>query len=770
MPAYFYHLSVEVLYDSSSSLALDSICEALLPFQRRDRVSSSACSGSGGSGANNHHYQNSAFPPPANVSSGKAIFTTTLDRRPPSTSSTSLATTEPAVSSNRSIRQSSPAPAFQNGYHSVSLNRPTDLDTDARTGPILVDCIDMVAPDDGPGKRNPRRGSAAAPGKEGQRSGSTVNADNLVAAGIGTDILGGLRTKGRYIPLDREIQESIWGIVHLYRDVEETPHLVGNGDDYPTYLKGSAAAARHPADQQDGGTSLSGGGKSSGGYSAAGGSSVERTGSAGKKMAQDESCSTLCILAVPSYLSPPDFLGFVGQRTMDDVSHFRMIRTPRANRYMVLMKFRGAKRAQEWQREWNGKVFNSMEPETCHVVFVKSVEIQVVEPDSSSVYSSVEAGIHPPPLKHTPSSAAQATLSTKPLAPPTPALIELPTCPVCLERMDETTGLLTIICQHVFHCTCLQKWKGSGCPVCRYTQDDFRRGSTAATGDEEPAECSVCHTEDNLWACLICGSVGCGRYDGAHAFDHWKQTSHAFAIDLHSQRVWDYVGDAYVHRIIQSKTDGKLVELPAADHSALDPPDWADAVPREKLENMSVEYTHLLTSQLESQRAYFEEIVERAADKASQASAAATAAENAASAATARLAELQTQFDALSSESLPSMERERSRLEKRAEKFESLARRLEKDYREEKTMNSSLMEKLDHVSGENLSLKGEIETLKAEILDLQEQNRDLTFFISGSQKLQGAGEDIEQGTVSVPDPPPGTESGKKKRNRGKGRR
>jgi len=25
--------------------------------------------------------------------------------------------------------------------------------------------------------------------------------------------------------------------------------------------------------------------------------------------------------------------------------------------------------------------------------------------------------------------------------------------------------------------------------------------------------------------------------------------------------VWDYVGDNYVHRLIQSKTDGKLVEL-----------------------------------------------------------------------------------------------------------------------------------------------------------------------------------------------------------------
>ena len=27
--------------------------------------------------------------------------------------------------------------------------------------------------------------------------------------------------------------------------------------------------------------------------------------------------------------------------------------------------------------------------------------------------------------------------------------------------------------------------------------------------------------------------------------------------------MWDYVGDGYVHRLIQSKTDGKLVELNA---------------------------------------------------------------------------------------------------------------------------------------------------------------------------------------------------------------
>lgn len=323
--------------------------------------------------------------------------------------------------------------------------------------------------------------------------------------------------------------------------------------------------------------------------------------------------------------------------------------------------------------------------------------------------------------------------------------------------MDETTGLLTIICQHVFHCTCLQKWKGSGCPVCRYTQDDFRKNSQSLPFEDEEVECHVCHSDINLWVCLICGTVGCGRYDGAHAYGHFKESMHAFAMDLCSHRVWDYVGDAYVHRIIQNKSDGKLVELPAADNSALDPPDWTDAVPREKLENMSVEYTHLLTSQLESQRAYFEEIVERAADKASQASAAALSAQDEATKATHSLASLQAQHSQLANEIVPGIERDKARAEKRADKFEGMARKLEKEWREEKTMNESLLGKIEFLSSE-------VEGLKVSNADLSEQNRDLTFFISGSERLKDQGDDIVQGTVSVP------ESSGKKKKKGKGKK
>ena len=147
--------------------------------------------------------------------------------------------------------------------------------------------------------------------------------EDIVTRGIGS-ATSGLKTKGRYIPFDQKATDSTWGIVHLYRDAEETAGLSDDSLTSSWQPKKSGDVSKHaPPTDQD--------------------------------------CTTLCILAVPSYLSPSDFLGFVGEETRDAVSHFRMIRTSRANRYMVLMKFRNGKRAREWQKEWNGKVFNSME-------------------------------------------------------------------------------------------------------------------------------------------------------------------------------------------------------------------------------------------------------------------------------------------------------------------------------------------------------------------------------------------------------------------------
>lgn len=347
--------------------------------------------------------------------------------------------------------------------------------------------------------------------------------------------------------------------------------------------------------------------------------------------------------------------------------------------------------------------------------------------------------------------------------------------------MDETTGLFTILCQHVFHCTCLQKWSGGGCPVCRYTHDDFssrprlcgKSGKKDSQGDYyefEPIECESCHIETNLWQCLICGKIGCGRYEAKHAFTHYSDSGHSFAMDMESKRVWDYAGDGYVHRIIQNSADGlggKLVELPGSRHNtetALDPSEEAAniSMPREKMEGLSLEYTHLLTSQLESQRVYFEEQVERAADKAAKASLAATAALSTAQSSATELAALKAKYDDLARDSVPALEREKSRLERRTEKFEEMARKLEKEYREEKAINARLMERIEF-------LAGEVEELRVGKADLEEQNRDLTFFISSQEQLRGAGEEVVEGRVSLPDPATAAAGGERK-GKGKGKK
>ena len=575
----------------------------------------------------------------------------------------------------------------------------------------------------------------------------------------------GLHTKAVYIPSDPKTTEMGWGVVHLYRDNEESPTLSND----------AAAVAGN-----------------------------KRAGSKTEDFDPDE-CTTLAILAVPSWMMPSDLLGFVGDQAREDVSHFRLIRTGRTNKYMVLMKFRSAKRAREWQKTYNGRLFSAAEPENCHVVFIKSVEF--LTPSSSSdgradEHGEVREGRFPQNQHHDPFTPASGThvaraeksLSSKPLAPPPPNLLELPTCPVCLERMDETTGLLTILCQHVFHCACLEKWRfpGSGCPVCRYTQSPsytfpYPRPSHSNSDEEAEPVCSVCASgaeSVNLWICLICGSVGCGRYDGAHAYAHYEETSHCYAMDISTQHVWDYAGDGYVHRLIQSKPDfsppvpggakdkhahSGLIDLgssKARHENEAYRAEAEDMVPREKMETMANEYTYLLTSQLEGQRRYFEEQVERAVDKASAAAAQAESASTHAERATSQLETMQIRYASLES-SIANLEKSLDKSEQRREKFEAMARELTRKLKEEQTINAGLMERIKAADSKAEEAKKEAEAARVEKAELEEMNRDLTMFISGQEKireLEAQGEEVVDGSVSLPEQKQG--GGKK----GKGRK
>ncbi|KFA53123.1 hypothetical protein S40293_03164 [Stachybotrys chartarum IBT 40293] len=565
---------------------------------------------------------------------------------------------------------------------------------DWRFGRVSIETVDLTSQDNMAGEAS-KSGTSAAP---------TLGPS---FAGAGTT------TRAAYHSLSAHKTELGWGIVHFYREGEETPAL--------NELPGN-----------DGN-----------------GEGVESSG---------PDCTTLCIPAVPAYMSPGDFLGFVGEQWRDDISHCRMVMSSRLNRYLVLLKFRDGERAKSYRKAFDGKVFNAMEPEVCHVVFVRSITFEAPKSPRGS-------GMMPA------TTSASVSSSLKPFPPPTPSLVELPTCAVCLERMDETNGLMTIPCSHIFHCNCLQNWKSPGCPICRFTNTS---SNTAVADPNDPLSqpfgssasnlCSVCDCTDDLWICLICGYVGCGRYKGGHAKEHWKQTAHSFSLELETQHVWDYAGDMWVHRLIRDKGDGKVVELPG--RSDQNQPQDEDVVPRAKLESIGLEYTHLITSQLESQRAYYEGLISKMADKASSASATAEAALLKGSEALEKFTLLEKEHNALSKETVPQLERELERSVAKATKAEALARNLGKSLQEEKGINAGLMKRIDHLGSRNETLQKQVEELTKENEGLKEMNHDLSMFISGQEKLKqmeddgqvGEGE-LEGSSVVV--------SGKKGRRRGK---
>ena len=241
-------------------------------------------------------------------------------------------------------------------------------------------------------------------------------------------------------------------------------------------------------------------------------------------------------------------------------------------------------------------------------------------------------------------------------------------------------------------------------------------------------------------------------------------------MDLMTQRVWDYATDGYVHRIVQDKNDGKLVDMPASARETRDVNqegsawDSEDYVPREKLDNIGLEYTHLLTSQLDSQRLYYSEVLERAADKASQASKAAEDAKVLVAQTQTQLAALEKTHETLVAETVPALEKDKERSGRRAEKFEAMARKLEKEWRDEKAMSGSLMERIKW-------FEEQLNILEAEKAELQEQNRDLSFFISGGEKLkilQGIDEEeVKAGSATVAENQP---EGNRTKKGGKSRR
>lgn len=185
-------------------------------------------------------------------------------------------------------------------------------------------------------------------------------------------------------------------------------------------------------------------------------------------------------------------------------------------------------------------------------------------------------------------SQPPATLlkSPPPVSPGSqPRHSSIPTCPVCLHRIDPLRlGLPAPANEHLCSKFCpppnllswtsavveqscpnqrfLQPWgNGARCRACRVIQqywDIHKHTNTtslgADSGDEDDAGadlyCRECSMHKTLWVCLTCGYVGCGRYSNRHSVQHFQETQHPYSLELATLRIWDYVHeDRFAHRV-----------------------------------------------------------------------------------------------------------------------------------------------------------------------------------------------------------------------------
>ncbi|KAF2610924.1 hypothetical protein F2Q70_00010973 [Brassica cretica] len=398
--------------------------------------------------------------------------------------------------------------------------------------------------------------------------------------------------------------------------------------------------------------------------------------------------TTLFVVAVPNYLSSLDFIRFCDSQ-IAHVSQILFIRNDAMeDRYSVLITLSDQAGADGFHKNLNGRKYAPSEAEVCHILYVLTVEH--TEFDELAASSPV-------------------------------GFTELPTCPICLERLDpDTSGILSTLCDHSFQCSCTSKWTYLSCQVCRLCQQQ-----------DDIISCSICGKTDNVWACLVCGFLGCGRYKEGHSIRHWKETHHCYSLDLRTQQIWDYVGDNYVHRLNHSKIDGKSVEMNSRCLShegdcglceCSEDTGISGAIFNSKVDSIVTEYNDLLASQLRAQRqaSYYESLIVEARSK--QESSIAEAVEQTV---VKKMQELQNEIEKCEEEKTEITEVNR-KLIKEQDTWRKKAKEIEE-------REAALIGSKDET-----------------IVDLEEQIRDISVFVEAQKTLKNMSSDsdgIREGTV-----------------------
>ena len=414
---------------------------------------------------------------------------------------------------------------------------------------------------------------------------------------------------------------------------------------------------------------------------------------------EDIDTKMLVVLAIRATVGIDQLLSFI-QVFTDDIQKLQILFQTENPFYMAFILFFDSDKCKEFYTQLNGQAFSSLEPElTCQCAFVREISTH---------------------CKQKRNYLSQKELNEA------ENLQELPQCIICLERMDESVdGVLTGPCNHEFHLSCLKQYKSTDCPVCRYS---------LVPDAQTYSECLQCGATDDLWLCLICGFIGCGRYLNKHAVEHFEISNHTFAKQLGSERVWDYVRDQYVHRLIQNKGDGKLVEYTVEAPFQV-PNNGEEFEPSErdirgetvtvssdeKLDSIQIEYSYLISSELDKQRVYYEEKLKHMEIEA----------KNKELQLEGRLKGVMDEKIELEKE-VTQMSRTKSALEK---KISDLKTKLEISEKVRKAKFEDVDEMNKSLLANQNELKSQLAKLEQEKKEMEETNRDLMFTLSAQLKV-----------------------------------
>ncbi len=140
-------------------------------------------------------------------------------------------------------------------------------------------------------------------------------------------------------------------------------------------------------------------------------------------------------------------------------------------------------------------------------------------------------------------------------------------CYECGVDVDKTSGKLGCVVESVLKANTfarqaeVQAWEQEITP-CEHTLC-LEQESARQIESQDLGHCSMCDLKENLWLCLQCGNLGCGRQQfggiggNSHGLKHTELSSHAVAVKLGSITP-DGTADIYCYACNEERSDPEL--------------------------------------------------------------------------------------------------------------------------------------------------------------------------------------------------------------------